>query len=177
MRYLQNFIVWTAFVFLLNASSIASTPNYDELSIDDLKTQAPSLHPVGLYILASRLFEAGEKDEAVMWYYAGQLRFRFHLLANPDLPRSGDPALFSAMNAVVGFEINKYAGGHPPSWIQAMHDAVLWDADTPNNFTSKTQHSTEYAQIIKGVEDFITYAESEADNIRQQRTEQGLENR
>jgi hypothetical protein len=39
-------------------------------------------HPTALYAYATRLFEAGRKDDAVMWFYAGQLRFRYHLKAN-----------------------------------------------------------------------------------------------
>src|SRR5215212_9300237 len=39
-------------------------------------------HPAVFYMLAKKLFEAGEKDEAVFWFYAGQLRYRAYLQAN-----------------------------------------------------------------------------------------------
>jgi hypothetical protein len=40
-------------------------------------------HPSIAVALAKRLFDAGRRDEAVVWFYIGQLRYRFHLMANP----------------------------------------------------------------------------------------------
>ena len=69
---------------------------------EQLKKGIENQHPATYYILAQKLFESGKKDEAVFWFYAGQLRYRFHLLANPNLEPSGDPALFASLSEVIG---------------------------------------------------------------------------
>ena len=50
---------------------------------DDLKKQTPEQlkagierkHPATYYILASKLFADANKDDAVLWFYVGQLRY------------------------------------------------------------------------------------------------------
>src|SRR5580765_4898046 len=44
----------------------------------------PTQHPSVYYGYALNLFDQGKKDDAVFWFYAGQLRYRFYLNANPD---------------------------------------------------------------------------------------------
>ena len=75
------------------------------------------------------MFREGKKDEAVFWFYVGQLRYRFHLKANPNMDPSGDPALFSSLSATVGKTINEYAGGNVKDWVKAIDRALKWDAD------------------------------------------------
>ena len=59
-------------------------------------------HPAAYYALAKRLFEEGQREEAVFWFYAGQIRYRAYMIGNPQLPRDGDPALFASLSEVVG---------------------------------------------------------------------------
>ena len=42
-------------------------------------------HPAGYYRRAADLMRAGRRDEAVFVFYLGQLRYRTHLAARPDL--------------------------------------------------------------------------------------------
>ncbi|MBN2293380.1 MAG: hypothetical protein JXM70_13205 [Pirellulales bacterium] len=58
-------------------------------SVDELKAGIEGKHPADYYFLAQKLFASGKKDEAVRWFYIGQLRFRYHLAANPDLDQIG----------------------------------------------------------------------------------------
>lgn len=62
--------------------------------------------PPTLYALSHVLFNQGRKDEAVFWFYAGQLRARSD--ANKALDRSARQAV-SALNQQYGTPINKYA--------------------------------------------------------------------
>ncbi|MGG2142545.1 hypothetical protein [Symbiopectobacterium sp. RP] len=64
-----------------------------------------------LYLYAKQLLETGHKDEAVTWFYVGQLRWCYHLLAHPELPPDGEPAAMDALNATLGQAINEWAGG------------------------------------------------------------------
>ena len=85
-------------------------------------------HPAVYYAYAKRLFAQGRKDDAVFWFYVGQLRYRFYLLANPQLPRDGDPAVMASLNATIGQSINEWAGGDPKSWAADIERALQWDA-------------------------------------------------
>ena len=71
--------------------------DFQRLSADELKKGIEKRHPAAYYLLAQKLFASGGRDEAVFWFYAGQLRYRFHLAASPELPTSGDPALFASL--------------------------------------------------------------------------------
>lgn len=155
----------------------AGNKSFDEMSTRELKQQATSIHPAGLYLLAIRLFKEGKKDDAVFWYYVGQLRFRFHLMAHPKLDKSGDPALFSSLQYVVGRPINEYAGGDPDFWVRSIRKARDWDEKNPNGFTSKKKYSTEYAQVRNGMNKLIKYVENNKEMIRKKRKANGLENR
>jgi len=156
-----------------------------EMSMENLRSKPaavveaalPSEHPAAYYIYASRLFGEGHQDEAVFWFYAGQLRYRFHLSANPQLPRDGDPAVLASLNATMGQTLNEYAGGDPPRWAAQIERALKWDADTPNGFTSKDRYRKEWQDIRAGLASMRETIVRDADRIREQRTRAGLPNR
>jgi hypothetical protein len=74
----------TAFIPALLALSFlqASAVDLSSLSIDQLKNDIENQNPSAFYILAQKLFTAGQKDDAVFWFCAGQLRYRVYLLVN-----------------------------------------------------------------------------------------------
>jgi len=155
------------------------------LSPDDLKKLPPATieaalpheHPSAYYGYAARLFREGKKDDAVFWFYVGQLRYRFHLKANPNIDATGDPALFSSLSATVGKTINEYAGGNVKDWVKAINRALKWDDESPNGFTSKKKFATIYEENHAGLKKMRDQVESQADSIREQRKKAGLENR
>ncbi len=82
-------------VLALLALSFLKASAFDPaaLSIEQLKNGIENQHPAYFYYLAKKLFAAGQKDDAVFWFYAGQLRYRVYLAVNKDkLDPSGDPA-------------------------------------------------------------------------------------
>lgn len=132
-------------------------------------------HPSTVYIYAQRLFEEGKKDDAVVWFYVGQLRFRYHLMANPGLPPDGEPAVMASLNATLGQTINEWAGGSPQAWAAAMTKALAWDAAHPNPTTPKAQNAQALEKTrtgLAGLRDQIIHT---ADQIRAQRKARGLE--
>ena len=151
--------------------------NYTRMSVDDLRQQAGTLHPSALYILAGKLFSEGKKDEAIFWFYAGQIRYRFLIGASPDLDPSREPAVFSALQKTVGRRINEYAGGDPDTWVAMIRKARQWDQDNPNEFTSKQDHHVLHQEILDGLDQMTSYIENNKDSIRQERAKRGLENR
>ena len=152
---------------------------------DELADQAPAQiergieakHPAAYYILAAKLLREDRRDEAVFWFYLGQLRARAHLAARPDLEPSGDPALFASFNAVLGQPINQYAFGDIPALVRTI-DAVLdWDRDHPDSFTPQSRFQeahTKSRQGLSGLRDEITARREE---IRAERARNGLGNR
>ena len=150
---------------------------FDRMSPDELKAGIEKRHPVAYYFLAAKLFAAGAREEAVFWFYAGQLRFRFHLAANPKLSPSGDPALFGSLSEVMGRPINEYAFGDPPQLGATIDKVLAWDERTDNGFTSKTQHAKLWGEIRGGLSKLGEYVRTSADEIRAERQKNGLENR
>ncbi len=142
-------------IMLLFLLAGCSKPQRGVLSLDDLKklppakieAALPTQDPSAYYLYADRLFHEGKKDDAIFWFYVGQLRSRFYLKANPNLPPGGAPAAFSALNATIGPSINGYAGGNVKEWVKAIDRALKWDSEATNGFTSKES----FAAIYEGI--------------------------
>lgn len=134
-------------------------------------------HPAVYYAFAKRLFAQGRKDDAVFWFYLGQLRYRFYLLANPQLPRDGDPAVMTSLNATVGQSINEWAGGDPKSWAAAMERALRWDANNDNGFTSKSAQEKQWRETRAGLAALRDQIIRDEAKIRAERERRGLSNR
>lgn len=162
--------------FAIGAVGI-STDDAARLPEAEVLPRLPASHPAALYTYAARLFRDGRRDEAVKWFYIGQLRLRFHLTANPTMPLSGERALMASLNQVVGQPINEWAGGSPRDWAAAIHQALAWDAENENATTSRTQHSAAWQATREGLEDLRRSILDREDEIRAGRRQRGLENR
>ena len=148
------------------------------MSIEQLKDGIENKHPAQFYILAEKLFAAGKKDEAVFWYYAGQLRYRVYLLVNKDkLDPSGDPALFASLSEEVGRPINEYAFGDIPQLAKTIAAVITWDQAHGNALTPREKYRSDYDQVVTGLIQIRDQVVRQADSIRRTRTANGLENR
>ena len=92
---------WLARTLLLAAAGSAAWAQAPEQA---RPVQAPieavalsGSHPAEYYLRAGQLFKDGRSDDAVFVFYLGQLRYRAHLMARPNLPRSGDAAAVGLM--------------------------------------------------------------------------------
>lgn len=162
-----------------SAAAVAglSTDDATRLPEPEVMARLAASHPAAVYTYAARLFRNGRRDEAVKWFYVGQLRFRFHLAANPTLPRSGEPALMASLNQVVGQPINEWAGGSPKDWASAIDQALNWDAENENAITSRNQHEAAWQSTRKGLTALRESILSRENEIRATRQQRGLENR
>ncbi|MFV0625436.1 hypothetical protein ACBY01_15685 [Sphingomonas sp. ac-8] len=138
--------------------------------------QAESAHPATLYFLATKLMGEGRMDEAVRWFYIGQLRYRFHLASRPATLANDQP-LFSALSESVGRPINEYAFGDVDAAVAEIDAALAWDAAHPNGFTSKERYSSELAEVRAGLQKLRDDMVARKDQIRETRTRNGLANR
>ena len=139
--------------------------------IDRIETK----HPATYFLLAKRLFVEGEREEAVFWFYLGQIRYRSYLKLNPKLDPSGDPALFSSLFEVVGRPINVYAFGDIPKLIDTIDRALEWDGSHADTYAPKA--SPDRNQIVNGLRALKVSILAQQDEIRASRTAKGLENR
>ncbi|WP_417581579.1 hypothetical protein [Pelagibacterium sp.] len=159
------------FFMLSTAPTIAQ--DFQAMPVDQLRAEVSNAHPSGFYVLASRLYDAGDRDEAVFWFYAGQLRYRTHLTCNPDLPPDGDPALFSALSEMIGSEINYYAFGDLDSLLDTIDAVIEWDQSTPNGFAPDADCSAARSDVLTGLNQLQIYIAENADDIRSQRMSSG----
>ena len=169
-----------AFLSVILALSFlkASAADLSTLSIDQLKNGIENQHPTAFYILAQKLFTAGQKDDAVFWFYAGQLRYRVYLGVNKDkLDPSGDPALFASLSEEVGRPINEYAFGDIPQLAKTIDAVIAWDQSHANALTPRDKYKSQYDQIVAGLTQMRDQAVQQANSIRKTRTANGLQNR
>lgn len=156
---------------------LAEVPASAEMTLDDIRTkptaeveaELPSTHPAFYYAYALRLFGENRKDDAVFWFYAGQIRHRFHLSVNPDLSPDGDPALLASLLQVAGEQINEYAGGDPSMWVAQIERALKWDTETRNGFTSKERFAEQWEDVRAGLLKLKAWIAQNTDKIRQER--------
>ena len=150
---------------------------------DDVNKQTPEQiikgiqgkHPATYYVLANKLFRTGKKDDALFWFYLGQLRYRFYLSVEWDnLPKSGGFALFSSLSEVVGRPINQYSGENFPKTIKTIDKVLKWDSENENNFTPKKGNEKK----LKGIKDGLVklrdyYSENQAE-LMEKRKKNGI---
>lgn len=162
----------TSAILLAGSSQAEKAP--DE-SPAQLKQGIGGRHPADYYKLAAKLFQAGStKQEALFWFYVGQLRYRYYLAANPDLPRDGDPAVFASLSEVIGRPINEYAGGKPDLWIAEINHALEWDAAHDNGFTPKSKSPDNYRQIRAGLVALRDHVVAIKDKLPEMRRQNGI---
>jgi hypothetical protein len=134
-------------------------------------------HPAEYYRQAAALFKDGRQDEAVFVFYLGQLRYRAHLMARPDLKPDGDPALFSSLSEVVGRPLNEYAFGDLPALAGTIEAVLAYDQATPDTFTPPSQFPKVYSRVRDGLSSMKTHILVQAEDIRAKRLQNGLPNR
>lgn len=177
MSALNRALAPFAFMFMLTVSAPMLAQDYNAMSPEEIESRIEGEHPAAYYVLASKLFDRGDQDDAVFWFYAGQLRYRTHLACNPDLAPDGDPALFGALSEVIGGEINRYAFGDLDVLKATIDRVVEWDGATQNRFTPIDKCARQHADILAGLINLKTYISENADQVRSERTANGLENR
>ncbi|WP_439575784.1 hypothetical protein [Phreatobacter sp.] len=134
-------------------------------------------HPSAYYHEAANLFRIGRRDEAVFLFYLGQLRYRSHLRARPNLPPGGDAALFASLSEVVGRPINEYAFGDIPALDRTLAQVLAFDLAYPDSFTAPSAFPDAVRTNREGLEALRRRIVAEADQIRAARIRNGLTNR
>lgn len=147
------------------------------VALDELIRVVPDQHPSFYYILANRLYAANRKDEAVFWFYAGQLRYRIRLACHPELAPDTEPALFGSLQETVGRPVNEYGFGDLTALPVTLERVLAWDAASRNGFEPKTACAAAIAEQRQGLGQLIAQIRANPDDIRRQRAANGLPNR
>jgi hypothetical protein len=155
------------------AGSSDDTHKPPSQSVEALAAGIEHEPPTAAFELTKRLWEAGRKDDAVFFFYLGQLRFRAHLLANPSSDPSSQRALFDALMAALGPPINQYAFGDIPGLIATIDRVIVWDDGHADDYATRTARDDIKAGLRKMRDDVI----AQQDDIRRKRSEKGLPNR
>lgn len=161
----------------VNSGSIIQPSVLMEMSASEVETTLIKGHPANYFTVAAMRFSENKKQEAAKWLYVGQIRYRAYLQANPTLPPSGDPALFSALIHEVGRPLNEYIAGDIDEWVATIDEAILWHKDNPYDFVDKEQHKAIYEDQLSGLEELKQTIIETQDTIRKKRAANGLENR
>jgi hypothetical protein len=111
---------------------LASSDPADVLKVRDMVAAQPGpVAPNTLMVLASRLYDVGERDEAVFWFYAARYRF-LTLLGVLDDGRFGEANTATrAFVELAGPAINGYAFCNLEKQDQAERKAIAWVTANP----------------------------------------------
>jgi hypothetical protein len=81
------------------------------------------------YEAAGLMFAAGQKNAALQWLYAGEIRARMAAGLDPEPARNN--ALMVALNQGIATPLKTYARSDRDAWLTAIDAALAWDAAHP----------------------------------------------
>lgn len=102
-----------------------------EASVEMIKKNPGDYAPPVLFELSRVLFEAGNADDAMFWFYAAQLRTRF------DANRCADHtarSAFGVLTRAYGPPIVSRAMREPETITRVAAKVLAWDESTPYNY-------------------------------------------
>lgn len=142
-------------------------------SIEALAAGIEHEHALAALELSKHLWESGRRDDAVFFFYLGQLRYRAYLSANPNGDPSGGRALFDALMSTMGPPINQYAFGDIQALVATIDRVIAWDDEHADDYASPKAREGVKAGLKKMRDDVI----ARQDEIRRTRSQNGLPNR
>lgn len=171
-------------VLIIGSAAVISTPamadssltldELNQLSPAQVERELPASNPASYLQYAAVLWSKGERDQAVYWFYVGELRYRFCLASMKSGGQPCDAELFGALHQEIGSQINPYAGGDPDKWVAEMGKALDWDASHPNGYTSKSAFATDYDKTRAGLEGLRDYVRSHRAELMAARKQNGI---
>ncbi|MCA6217178.1 hypothetical protein KGA65_11555 [Ideonella sp. B7] len=89
--------------------------------------------PLEMFAPAFVLFQNGERDDGVFWFYAAQLRVQYQMA----FERGDRSQLLSVMRMTIGAPINNYAFQNVANLDRILDRVMVWDKVTPNPYREK----------------------------------------
>lgn len=120
--------------------------------------------PLELFAVAEPLFLHGQKDAAVFWFYAAQLRTRYQLIFD-----KGDRGqLLQVMMMSIGPLINSYAFQDVSKLERTLDRVLEWDRKTPNPYRGSARSKEidrQIEQVYSGLRDLKAKLASEKADV------------
>lgn len=163
-----------------------STHDFQELSqvVQEMEKQKDKLTPEQMFVLSIKLFDLGDNDKALYWFYEAQFRAKIFLIAlDPSHVGSiGDPSFelptaYNAFTQLTTEFINGYAGCDIENWVK-IATTVKNDNPKPPEldklfpgvvFVRNTQWQMLNDQVAAGLDALISYITENKESIKQQR--------
>lgn len=126
-------------IYVGNYSQQLRTSDLRELSLleEEMARQRDALTPEQMFVLAIRLYDLGEKDASVYWFYEAQFRAKLFLftldadhVASVSEQSRGLLASYDEFTHLAGEYINGYAGCDVDNWVK-IAKTVRDDNPTP----------------------------------------------
>lgn len=117
-------------------------------SIERVLAAPGSYNPSVLYALAGALFQTGRKDDAMFYFYLGQLRARSD--ANKTLDPSAEQAV-DVLNQEFGESINQYAFRDIPKLKATVSKVLAKDSEWPRDYDARwiSLHGADAYYLLK----------------------------
>jgi hypothetical protein len=156
----------------------------------DLKKEKDKLRAEVMYVTAIRLYDLGQKDEAVYWFYTAQYRARLFssTLDKEKVGSIGSEAFelkqaYIAFNQLAGEYINGYAFGELQKVEKTLTKVIEEGKSLPKlgeiypqvKFAAEEDWTEKNKEVSKGLLSLIEYIKSNSDIIKEQRKKNGIE--
>ncbi|MDR2920340.1 MAG: hypothetical protein LBV72_13380 [Tannerella sp.] len=149
---------------------------------DEIKECIDEVNAITLYVLAIRLYNLGEKDASVYWFYNAQFRGRILLNMAKGLSPTGAPAALDAFQSLSGTWINGYAFGDPDKTLSILeqvikdvrHMGYIQNAYPGYTFRPESEQQEIVDEQIEGLRKFMKYMDENREEILRQRIENGI---
>jgi hypothetical protein len=186
VHFLEKFCVMRLFVWRLvlvwitvwiGACAAPGKPQpVAEQNAAQLRIGLTQKHPSAYLYLARALWQEGKKDEAVIFYYVGQIRYRAYINTLPAPEDVPEVKLYENLKSEIGDEVNEYAARDLDNWLSLIDGALQWHREKPCEFLPKDDYSLLYELMIYNFDKLREYVANNKDLIRKQRAEQELVN-
>jgi hypothetical protein len=156
----------------------------------ELNKEKDKLRAEVMYVAAIRLYDLGQKDEAVYWFYTAQYRARVFnsILDKRKIGRIGAEAFelrqaYNSFNELAGTYINGYAFGELEKLEKTLTKVVEESKSLPKFgevypkvvFVPDEEWAEKNKQVSKGLTELVEYIKTNADSIKEERRKNGIE--
>lgn len=157
----------------------------------EMAQQKDQLTPEQMFVLAIRLYDLGEKDNSVYWFYEAQFRAKLFLkTVDSAQVTSGDPTYellmdYNSFTESAGKSINGYAGCDVDNWVK-IANVVKGDNPTPPEldklfpeaiFVDRSQWQQINDEVAAGLGVLIDQLLQNKEAIKQQRVSKNMDAR
>ena len=125
--------------------------------------------PLMLFSPAVVLYQHGDREDGVFWFYAAQLRTRYQLVFE-----GGDRGQLMAVMMMAAAGINNYAFQDVARFNRTLDRVLEWDRKTPNPYREREQTPEErekVKEVYDGIDAMRKKLAAEKDEIQRQARE------